>query len=219
MTPPYKAILFDLDGTLADTAPDLAAALNQVRLDRGLQSMPLEQLRPMASHGARGLIQAGFARGPDHPEFPILREEFLRNYAQAICVHTRLFPGIAQILECLDSRAVPWGIVTNKVSTLTHQLLACLPMPGTPSCVVSGDTAARPKPSPDPLLHAAALLDLQPSDCLYLGDDLRDIQAAHAAGMDAAAAAYGYCGHQEPRQWGARYVLDEPIQLLQLGVV
>lgn len=219
MTPPYKAVLFDLDGTLADTAPDLAAALNRIRLDRGLESLPLEQLRPMASHGARGLIQVGFSCGPEHQEFSSLRDEFLRNYAQAICVHTRLFPGIAEVLEDFDSHALPWGIVTNKVSTLTHQLLACLSMPGTPSCVVSGDTAARAKPWPDPLLHAAALLDVQPGDCLYLGDDLRDIQAAHAAGMDAAAAAYGYCGRQEPRQWGARYVLDEPLQLLQLGLV
>jgi len=218
MTPPYKAVLFDLDGTLADTAPDLAAALNRMRLERGMDALPLAQLRPMASHGARGLIQVGFERSPDDPEYPVLRDEFLRNYANSICVHTRLFPGVGEILEHLGSRALPWGIVTNKVSNLTLQLLANLPMPGVPACVVSGDTTARPKPSPDPLLHAATLLELPASDCIYIGDDLRDMQAAHAAGMDAAAAAYGYCGHREPRRWGARYVLDEPLEFLQLGL-
>jgi phosphoglycolate phosphatase len=219
MTARFQAILFDLDGTLADTAPDLAAALNRMRQERGMAPLPLAQLRPMASHGARGLIAVGFELGTDHPEYPFLRDEFLRHYAQHICVHTRLFPGIEQVLEHLVQRAIPWGIVTNKMTVLTEQLLACLHLPFQPGCVVSGDTAARPKPAPDPLLHAAEALGLPACECLYVGDDLRDMQAAHAAGMGSAAAAYGYCGRQEPLQWGAQFILDAPAQLLQLGIV
>ncbi|SCC94058.1 Phosphoglycolate phosphatase [Thiomonas sp. X19] len=219
MTPPFQAILFDLDGTLADTAPDLAAALNRMRLERGMEALPLALLRPMASHGARGLIQVGFELGPDHAGYLPLRDEFLRNYAQDICVHTRLFPGVERVLRQLADQAIPWGIVTNKVAMLTHQLLACMPLPFPPGCVVSGDTTAKPKPAPDPLLHASAVLGVPAQQCLYVGDDLRDMQAAHAAGMGAVAAAYGYCGHQEPRHWGAQFILDEPTQLLQLGLI
>lgn len=219
MTPTFQAVLFDLDGTLADTAPDLAAALNRMRQDRGMEALPLASLRPMASHGARGLIQIGFALGPDHADYQSLRDEFLRNYAHDICVRTRLFPGVEWVLRQLVDRAIPWGIVTNKVATLTQQLLACMLLPFPPGCVVSGDTTAKPKPAPDPLLHASAVLGVPAHRCLYVGDDVRDIQAAHAAGMGAVAAAYGYCGHQEPHHWGAQFILEEPTQLLQLGVI
>lgn len=219
MTARFRAILFDLDGTLADTAPDLAAALNRMRQERSMATLPLAQLRPMASHGARGLIATGFGIGTDHPDYPSLRDEFLRNYAQDICVHTRLFPGVQRVLEHLVQRNIPWGIVTNKMARLTVQLLACMHLPFQPGCVVSGDTAARPKPAPDPLLHAAEALGLAADQCLYVGDDLRDMQAAQAAGMGSAAAAYGYCGRQEPWQWGAQFILDEPEQLLQLDCI
>ncbi len=217
--PPYQAVLFDLDGTLADTAPDLAAALNRMRRERGLEALPLALLRPMASHGARGMIQVGFALGLDHIDYPALRDEFLRNYAQDICVHTCLFPGLDRVIGQLVDRALPWGIVTNKMAALTHQLLASMSLPFQPGCVVSGDTTAKPKPAPDSLLHASVVLGVPAQQCLYVGDDWRDMQAAQAAGMGFAAAAYGYCGQQEPRRWGAQCILDEPTQLLQLGLI
>ncbi|WP_051848859.1 HAD family hydrolase [Thiomonas sp. FB-Cd] len=219
MTGVYKAILFDLDGTFADTAPDLAAAVNRMRMDRGLPALPVKELRPMASHGARGLLQIGFATTPGDSGYEALRDEFLRNYAENICVDTQLFPGVDQVLGYLDRHAIPWGIVTNKIASLTLALLDALRLPSRPACVVSGDTTAHPKPAPDPLLHAAAMIGIAPAQCLYLGDDLRDMQSAQSAGMGAAAAAYGYCGQQEPRSWGAHYVLEQPEQLLYLGLV
>ncbi len=213
---PYSCLLFDLDGTLLDTAPDLAAALNRMRADRGLPEMPLERLRPMASHGARGLLQVGLDAHPDDPGWEALREEFLANYESAICVHSRCLEGVPELLRALERRAIPWGIVTNKLRRYTEALLARLPLPAGPGCVVSGDTVARAKPAPDPLLHAAAALDAQVAGCLYLGDDLRDVQAALAAGMDAAAAAYGYGGAAAARRWGAHHVLEQPLDLLRL---
>lgn len=219
MTGVYKAILFDLDGTLADTAPDLAAAVNRMRIARGLPALAVEELRPMASHGARGLLQIGFGTAPRDPGYEAMRDEFLHNYAQNICVHTQLFPGVDQVLGYLDRHAVPWGIVTNKIARLTLALLDAMRLPSQPACVVSGDTTANPKPAPDPLLHAAAMIGVAPAQCLYVGDDLRDMQSAQSAGMGAAAAAYGYCGRQEPRSWGAHYVIEQPEQLLDLGLV
>ena len=210
----WGAVLFDLDGTLADTAPDLAAALNRVRAARALPALPLAELRPMASHGARGLLQVGFGVGPGDAEFETLRVEFLACYAQAICVHTRLYDGMQALLEALGQRALPWGIVTNKASALTTPLLDALALDPAPGCVVCGDTTARPKPAPDPLLHAAALLGVEATACVYLGDDLRDMQAARAAGMTAAAVAYGYGAGSAPEQWGADFVLAHPGELL-----
>ena len=210
----WGAVLFDLDGTFADTAPDLAAALNQVRATRGLAPLPLAALRPMASHGARGLLQVGFGIGPDAAEFEALRAEFLAAYAAAICVHTRLYDGIQALVDALAQRALPWGIVTNKATVLTTPLLDALALRPAPGCVVCGDTAARPKPAPDPLLHAAALLGVDAAACVYLGDDLRDMQAARAAGMTAAAVAYGYGAGSAPQAWGADLVLAHPRELL-----
>ena len=210
----WRAVLFDLDGTFADTAPDLADALNHVRAARGLPPLPLAELRPMASHGARGLLQVGFGLGPDDDGYDVLRVEFLARYADAICVHTRLYDGIQPLLDALQRRALPWGIVTNKATALTLPLLDALALRPSPGCVVCGDTAARPKPAPDPLLHAAARLGVDAADCVYLGDDLRDMQAARAAGMSAAAVAYGYGAGTEPAQWGADFVLAHPRELL-----
>ena len=213
---PYRSVLFDLDGTLADSAPDLAEALNRMRRQRGLAALPLEQLRPMASHGARGLLQAGLGVQPQDPGWNSLREEFLANYETSICVLTRPFDGIEALLRELQRRAIPWGIVTNKLTRYTEALLRRLDLGAPPGCVVSGDTTARAKPAPEPLLHAAAALRIDPAGCLYVGDDLRDVQAALAAGMDAAAAAYGYGGPQASREWGAQHVLDHPGELLRL---
>lgn len=213
---PYRSVLFDLDGTLADSAPDLAEALNRMRRGRGLAELPLEQLRPMASHGARGLLQVGLGATPQDPDWAQLRDEFLANYEASICVFTRPFDGVVALLQELHRRRVPWGIVTNKLTRYTGALLRSLDLGADPGCVVSGDTAARAKPAPDPLLHAADALRVDPAGCVYVGDDLRDVQAALAAGMDAAAAAYGYGGPQASRAWGAQHVLEQPLQLLQL---
>ncbi|RQH09735.1 HAD-IA family hydrolase [Paraburkholderia dinghuensis] len=212
-----EAVLFDFDGTLADTAPDLAAAVNQMRHARGLAPAPLERLRPLASAGARGLIGGAFGIGPDHPEFAAMREEFLANYAANLRVETALFPGIDAVLDDLDARGVRWGIVTNKVARLTDPLVALMHLDTRAACVVSGDTTPYSKPHPAPLLHAAQTLGVDPHRAVYVGDDLRDVQAGAAAGMATIAAAYGYCGNDvPPSRWNAHYVADTAATLLTL---
>jgi N-acetyl-D-muramate 6-phosphate phosphatase len=212
-----QGILFDLDGTLADTAPDLAAAVNKMRVDRGLEMVPLEQLRPLASAGARGLLAGGFGVGPADHEFASMREEFLANYEADLCIETTLFPGIGELLDELDERGVRWGIVTNKVTRLTEPLVAQLGLDTRAGCVVSGDTTPHSKPHPAPLLHAAKELNLQPERIVYVGDDLRDVQAGFAAGMITVAAAYGYCGSDlPPTQWHAKHVVQSPAELQKL---
>lgn len=216
---PAQACLFDLDGTLADTAPDLAAALNHVRAQHALEALPLDVLRPMASHGARGLLAVGMQVTVDDPRYPALKDAFLARYLTAIRVHTTLFDGVSTLIEHLHKAAIPWGIVTNKLSTYTTPLVAQLPWPYPPGCIISGDTAAHPKPAPDPLLYAANQLRVAPEHCLYVGDDLRDMQSARAAGMCAIAAAYGYCGHSEPENWDADAIISHPLDLLTLGYI
>jgi len=212
-----QGILFDLDGTLADTAPDLAAAVNRMRHDRGLAMVPLEQLRPLASAGARGLLGGAFGIGPEHHDYASMRDEFLANYEADLCIETILFPGIGEILDDLDSRGVRWGIVTNKVARLTEPLVAQLGLDTRAGCVVSGDTTPHSKPHPAPLLHAAKELDLSPERIVYVGDDLRDVQAGFAAGMVTVAAAYGYCGNDiPPTQWHAKHVVNSTAELLGL---
>lgn len=211
---PISACLFDLDGTLADTAPDLATAMNRVRAEHGLASLPLNVLRPMASHGARGLLQVGMNSTADDPRYPALKDSFLAYYLAAIDEQTRLFEGIGALIIRLHEIGIPWGIVTNKLSTYTVPLVNRLPWPHPPACVVSGDTAAHPKPAPDSLLYAADQLNQPPQHCIYVGDDLRDIQAAHAAGMHAIAAAYGYCGDSAPQTWKADAIIAHPLELL-----
>jgi phosphoglycolate phosphatase len=212
-----RAVLFDLDGTLADTAPDLAAAANQMRIARGLAPAPIERLRPVASSGARGLLGAAFGIGPDDSEFPAMREEFLSNYEANLRVETVLFPGIGALLDDLDERNVRWGIVTNKVARFTDPLVALLGLDKRATCVVSGDTTPYSKPHPAPLLHAAAALGIDAPHVVYVGDDLRDIQAGHAAGMPTIAAAYGYCGNDlPPLDWNAHYVAHTTDALLAL---
>src|SRR5512139_3113289 len=170
-----KAVLFDFDGTLADTASDLARALNCVRAGRGLPELPLAQLRGHASAGARGLLEAGMGILPDHADFQSLREAFLAHYERQICVDTRLFPGLLDLLSTIEARRLRWGIVTNKSTRLTQLLVRELGLDARAACVVCGDTTPHLKPHPAPLLHAARELALEPAQCVYLGDDLRDI--------------------------------------------
>ncbi|MCC6608992.1 MAG: HAD-IA family hydrolase [Burkholderiales bacterium] len=210
-----QAVLFDLDGTLADTAPDLAGALNLLLGEHGRGPVPLERTRPLTSAGARGMLKAGFGIEPDAPEYETLRIRFLDLYARAVCVETRLFGGIGELLDALERRRVPWGVVTNKSERFTTPLLEALGVLHRAACVVSGDTVARAKPYPDPLLHAARVLALAPASCLYVGDDLRDVQAARAAGMPVVAASYGYLGNDgDCRGWEADGVIGHPLETL-----
>ena len=212
---PPRAILFDLDGTLADTAPDLAAAANFLRQERGLDDAPYEQLRPVASAGARGLIGAALRIHPGHDEYEALRVRFLDRYEANMSQHSRLFDGIPELLAQLESRQIAWGIVTNKAARFTDVLAPQIGL-GHAACIVSGDTTPHPKPHPAPLLEAARRLQLAPEDCWYVGDDLRDIQAGRAASMPTIAAAWGYCGHSEPTGWDADALLHAPLQILTL---
>jgi 2-phosphoglycolate phosphatase len=214
MTSQYKGVFFDLDGTLADTAPDLVAAANLLRIARGLEPLPYETLRPKASAGARGLIEGAFGYDNNHPQFEELRDEFLRNYEKNICVHSKLFEGMPELLQLFEETHILWGIVTNKVERFTHPLLKLMQLHERSSAIVSGDTTPHSKPHPAPILKAAEICKMNPSDCLYVGDDLRDIEAGHAAGMKTVAAAYGYCGCDEPvSDWGADYIIHHPSEL------
>jgi phosphoglycolate phosphatase len=210
-----RAVLFDLDGTLADTAPDLASALNRLLAERGRDAVPLAHARRVTSSGARGMLRVGFGIDPQHAEYDALRTRFLDLYAENICRETRLFDGIADLLAALEGRRLPWGVVTNKAERFTFPLLDALGLGARTACVVGGDTTGRAKPHPDPLLHAARALDLAPAACLYLGDDLRDVQAARAAGMPVLAAGYGYLGDEgNPTGWGADAVISHPLEAL-----
>ena len=212
---PIRAVLFDLDGTLADTAPDLAAALNRVRGDRGLAPLPYATLRPHASHGARGLVGAGFGVAPGDDGFPLLRDTFLAHYEAALCVESTLFDDVAALLAEIEARGLAWGIVTNKAARFTQPLLAMLPPLARAGTVVSGDTTAHAKPHPAPLLHAARELGVAPERCLYVGDAERDIAAGVAAGMPAIVAGYGYLDvHEAPARWPAVGIIDRPAALL-----
>jgi 2-phosphoglycolate phosphatase len=209
-----KGVLFDLDGTFADTAPDLAAALNHVRGLHDLAPLPLADIRPQASHGARGLLKLGFGIEPDAPHYETLRSGFLDYYASHICMHTALFDGMAELVAELEQRDMKWGIVTNKPHRFTVPLMQALGYADRAACLVSGDTCTRSKPHPDPLLRACETMQLEPADCLYLGDDLRDMQAAQAAGMPGIIAGYGYVG-EDTSDWPAQGNIDAPLQLLQ----
>lgn len=213
--PAPKAVLFDLDGTLADTAPDLAAAVNKLRTDRGLEPAPYEQLRPVASAGARGLIGVAFGLTPADDGYDALRTEFLANYAAAIAESTVLFDGIVELLKKIESLRLHWGVVTNKPALYTDALLPLIGLKHA-ACAISGDTTAHAKPHPEPLLEAARRLRVSPEDCWYVGDDLRDIQAGQAAGMPTIAAGWGYCGHSTPRDWDADCIANRPADIITL---
>ena len=208
-----RAILFDLDGTLADTAPDLAAAVNRLRTDRGLPPVAYSLLRPVASAGARGLIGAAFGMTSDDPQYEALRVVFLDNYTTSIAVQSTLFDGVTELLAALDARGIGWGIVTNKAARLADRLVPLIGLQEA-GCIVAGDTTPHAKPHPAPLLEAARRLDIGAEQCWYVGDDLRDIEAGRAAGMVTVAAAWGYCGSTAPQSWGADLVLAKPLDIL-----
>ncbi|MBI4206105.1 MAG: phosphoglycolate phosphatase [Betaproteobacteria bacterium] len=209
-----QAVLFDLDGTFADTAPDLAYALNRMRAARGLPPLPTEATRPVASMGARGLLGVGFNIVPDHPEYAAMREEFLGLYEQNLCRHTRLFPGMPELLDAVEARGLRWGIVTNKAERFTRPLLDLLQVGKRAACVIGGDTTPHIKPHPAPLLAASRTLALAPERCAYVGDDRRDVEAGRAAGMKTVAVTYGYLNGGIPQDWGADAVIQRPQDLL-----
>jgi N-acetyl-D-muramate 6-phosphate phosphatase len=212
---PVDAVLFDLDGTLADTAGDLSGALNRVRADRGLAPVPAAMLRAHASSGARGLLGAGMGITPASPDYEELREAFLAHYAACLAETTTLFAGVAELLDAIERRGLRWGIVTNKFSRFTEPVVASLALAERASAVVSGDTTPHTKPHPAPLLHAASGLALPPSRCVYVGDDLRDIVAGNAAGMATIVAEYGYIGAGETSDsWPATGWIADPLALL-----
>ena len=217
LSSPYAGIFFDLDGTLADTAPDLVAAMNKLLLARNLEPKPYALLRPHASAGARGLLEGAFGINPDHPDFITLRDEFYGNYEKALLVESKLFDGIDHLLNQMDEARLPWGIITNKSERFTHPLADLMGLRQRAVSTVSGDTTPYSKPHPEPILHAARSSNVDPTKSIYVGDDIRDVLAGKAAGMKTVAAAYGYCGCKEPPEaWGADYVVNHPSELLQI---
>ncbi|HEX7043988.1 MAG TPA: phosphoglycolate phosphatase [Burkholderiales bacterium] len=214
MTGSIRTVLFDLDGTLADTAPDLAAALNRVLLEEGRAPLPFARIRPVVSHGSTGLLRLGFGLASDDPAFAPLRARLLAHYAANLCRETRLFPGMTDVLLWLQARGLRWGIVTNKPAYLTDALVPQLPLPHPPACIVSGDTTGNRKPHPEPMLHACALTGGDPAEVLYVGDAERDVRAGRAAGMRTLVALYGYIGEDEdPAHWGADGSIRAPLEL------
>lgn len=210
-------VLFDLDGTLVDTAPDLAYAANQVRAEQNLPPLPLGDYRTSASGGARGMLKVALGIAPDHPDYPARKHSFLHHYRTHLAHDSHLFPGVADLLIRLQHSGIRWGIVTNKIGALTQPLVEALDLRRQASCVICGDCTPNPKPAPDPLLLAAERCGCKVGDCIYVGDDLRDIQAGAAAGMRTVAAAWGYLGqHPNPHDWQAHTVIDLPAQLLDL---
>ncbi len=206
-----RAVLFDLDGTLADTAPDMALTVNRMRERRGLAPVPIDLVRPHVSKGARGMICAAFALQPEDPRFQAMREEFLALYAENLCIGTQLFPGMAELLDQLEAQGVAWGVVTNKFERFARPLVGELGLGTRAAVVVGGDTCPRPKPFPDPLLFAASQIGVAPPCALYVGDDERDVIAARAAGMPVLVAGYGYLGDgTPPSAWGADAIVDSP---------
>jgi 2-phosphoglycolate phosphatase len=207
-------VLFDLDGTLIDSAPDLAGAANRLRAEHGMAALPLETLRPMVGSGARGMVGIAFGVAPGEPRFEALRDAFLAHYEAGLLERTQAFDGVDAMLAALESAGVPWGIVTNKATRFTTPIVAGLGLAQRAAVVVCGDTTPHAKPRPEPLWHAARAMGLAPESVVYVGDDLRDAQAARAAGMPMLAATWGYLGLGEPvHNWGASALLDAPHQV------
>lgn len=212
-----RAVLFDLDGTLLDSAPDLGAAAEQMRANRGLAPLPLEAYRAHAGSGARGMLRVAFDMAPEHSGYGALREEFLSAYEACMLVRTRPFDGVAMVLDELARRGLGWGVVTNKAQRFALPIAQSVSLLSAASALVCGDTTPHAKPHPEPLLEAARRLGMAPGDCIYVGDDLRDIQAGRAAGMRTVAARYGYLGPGAVVEaWEADAVIDSPIELLNL---
>ena len=212
-----QAVLFDLDGTLIDSAPDLGAAVDQMRVDRGMPSLPLVHYRPMAGAGARGMIGLAFGFTPEHPEYDAMKEEFFRNYEACMTQRTFAFEGVVQMIDALVAAQLPWGVVTNKSKRFAEPLTQAMPLFKTAAVVISGDTTPYAKPHPEPLFEAARRLGIAPSACVYVGDDERDIVAGLAAGMKTVAATYGYLGTQsDVQKWQAHAHIQSPSELEDL---
>ena len=210
-----RGVLLDLDGTLLDTAPDMAEALNRLRQDEGLEELPFERIRPHVSHGALRLVRLGFGE-PDATRFEDLRRRFLDHYRADIASRTRMFDGFEGVLSALEEAGLKWGIVTNKPGWLTVPLLEALDLARRCGCIVSGDTLAERKPHPMQLLHAAALLGLMPRECVYVGDAERDVQAARQAGMIPVVAGFGYLdAGEDPSAWQPDAVIGKPAEILE----
>jgi 2-phosphoglycolate phosphatase len=212
-----QAVLFDLDGTLIDSAPDLGAAADKMRTDRGLVPLPLDMYRPMAGAGARGMLGIAFGMTPEQSGFADMKEEFFVNYERCMTLRTFAFDGVGELIASLVARQLPWGVVTNKASRFTDPLTRDMPLFATARAIVSGDTTAHAKPHPEPLFEAARRLGIDPARCVYVGDDHRDIVAGLAAGMGTVAATYGYLGSAaDTAQWGAHAAIATPEALLPL---
>lgn len=210
-----SAVLFDLDGTLADTAHDLGLALNLLRQDEGLPPLPYEMIRPVASHGAQGLLQLGFNCAPTDVHYVNLRQRFLNLYEKNICQNTLLFNGINELLDELGQQQIKWGIITNKLTRYTTALVPHLPFFIPPLVIVSGDTTSTAKPDPQPMYYAASQLSVPTNECIYVGDAERDIIAGNRANMFTAIAAWGYLSESDsPENWHANAILQNPSELL-----
>ena len=211
------AVLFDLDGTLIDSAPDLGAAADKMRTDRGLASLPLSHYRPMAGAGARGMLSVAFGLTPEDASFAALKEEFFVNYEKRLVAQTYVFEGVADLIARICQCGLKWGVVTNKSARFTVPITQLMPLFNTAQTIISGDTTPHAKPHPAPLLEAARQLGLPPSRCVYVGDDERDIVAGRAAGMPTVAAAYGYLGTaSNTSDWKADFTIEQPAALLNL---
>ena len=215
--PRPAAILFDLDGTLIDSAPDLAGACNDMRIERGMTALPYERLRAMVGSGARGMVGVGFGLTPDSPAYLELRDEFLRRYEARMTQQTRVFPAVPALLARLGEAGIAWGIVTNKATRFAAPLVAALGLVPSAGALVCGDTTPHSKPHPEPLLEAARRLGSPPAACIYVGDDRRDVDAGRAAGMRTVVASWGYLGVGEPpERWAADAIISDPDELLGL---
>lgn len=213
----FKAVLFDLDGTFADTAPDLGYALNVMLAARGRPSLPIDRIRRVASSGARGLLGLGFGLAPGDPDYEAMTREFLDLYERNLYRDTRLFPGMHDLLQEIEARGMPWGIVTNKAERFALPLMRLMGFGERAGCIVCGDSTPYHKPHPAPMLMAAEKIRVAPTDCIYLGDDERDMMAGRAAGMRVAVALYGYLGTgKPPEEWEADLRLVHPLELRPL---
>ncbi len=217
ITSDLKAVLFDLDGTLADTAPDLAYALNETLKNFDRNPLPYEEIRAYVSHGGAALIRLGFGIEPDAPDFETYRQFLLDIYQNNLCRETRLFEGMEELLLHLETNQIPWGIVTNKPSWLTDPLVKKMGLDSRASCIVSGDTCKRNKPHPDPILYACTQTDMDPVNCFYVGDAARDIEAGNAAGCTTVTALFGYLNDDdEPEKWQADFNISHPLEMLEI---
>ena len=210
-----KAVLFDLDGTLIDSAPQLVGALNQLRQQYDLPPIPFLVGRPYASHGAAGLLKAGFSMEKNDPLFDARVQEFLDIYKEVFNLNMQCMEGIEELINTLNLRKISWGIMTNKARKFAQPIVSSHPLLKSAACLIAGDDVSVPKPSPEGLIKASQMLSIEPSDIIYLGDDRRDVMAANDAGMVSMAARYGYLEvGDDAKSWGAQYIIDKPSELL-----